>query len=132
MEYIIENKSWWDTVDFIAKKLVGRYFIEYPEYRDEFIEKWLKSDNIWLQRTTILFQLAYKEETDVKLLFDIIKKLKDIDEFFIQKAIGWSLREYSRTDPDKVEKFIKENDLSNLSSKEGMRIIKKKRKEENK
>lgn len=126
MAYMIENKSWWDTVDFIAKKLVGEYFKEYPQFRDEFINKWLTSNNIWLQRTALLFQLAYKEDTDETLLFSNIKRLKDIDEFFIQKAIGWSLREYSKIEPAVVKKFIKNHDLSSLSTREGMKVIKKK------
>ena len=125
MVYMIENKSWWDTVDFISKKLVGKYFKTYPQFRDEFNAKWLKSNNIWLQRTALLFQLGYKEETDSKLLFNNIKKLKDIDEFFIQKAIGWSLREYSRTAPKKVERFIENDELSSLSTREGLKVIKK-------
>jgi len=132
MVYMIENKSWWDTVDFIAKKLVGEYFKEYPQFRDEFINKWLTSNNIWLQRTSLLFQLAYKEDTDETLLFSNIKRLKEIDEFFIQKAIGWSLREYSRTAPKKVEEFINNNKLSNLSSREGMKVIKKNKEKDNK
>ncbi len=132
MAYMIENKSWWDTVDFIAKKLVGEYFKEYPQFRDEFINKWLTSNNIWLQRTVLLFQLAYKEDTDQNLLFSNIKRLKDIDEFFIQKAIGWALREYSRTAPKRVEEFINNKELSNLSKREGMKVIKKNRKKDNK
>ena len=125
MVYMVENKSWWDTVDFISKKLVGQYFKTYPQFRDEFNSKWLKSNNIWLKRTALLFQLGYKDETDSELLFINIKKLKDIDEFFIQKAIGWSLREYSRTAPKKVENFIKNNELSSLSTREGLKVIKK-------
>ena len=132
MAYMIENKSWWDTVDFIAKKLVGEYFKTYPQFRDEFIKKWLASDNMWLQRTTLLFQLAYKKETDQKLLFSNIKRLKGIDEFFIQKAIGWSLREYSRTAPNIVKDFIEKNELSNLSRREGLKLINKKKEKKNK
>lgn len=122
-EYMITHKSWWDTIDIISKKLVGEYFQKFPEERDQYIEKWLNSDNIWLQRTTLLFQLGYKEETDEELLFDIIDELKDIDEFFIQKAIGWALREYSRIDPDRVKQFIENTELSALSKREGSKVI---------
>ncbi|MGM0379595.1 MAG: DNA alkylation repair protein [Bacillota bacterium] len=125
LEYMIKNKSWWDTIDRISKKLVGKYFEKFPKNKNDIIEKWINSGNIWLQRTTILFQLAYKEDTDVDLLFNIIKRLKDIDEFFIQKAIGWALREYSKTDPKAVKKFIENNTLSNLSKREGSKFINK-------
>ena len=123
-EYIIVNKSWWDTVDRIAKNLVGGYLQMYPQHRDAYIEKWLNSGNIWLQRTCLLFQLAYKKDTDVKLLFDVIRELKDKNEFFIQKAIGWSLREYSKVDPVVVESFIKRENLSSLATREEMKVIK--------
>ncbi len=128
MVYMIENQSWWDTVDFISKKLVGKYFKTYPQFRAEFNNKWIQSNNIWLQRTALLFQLTYKEDTDSELLFKNINKLKDIEEFFIQKAIGWSLREYAKIAPKKVESFIKNNELSSLSTREGLKIIKKNRK----
>ena len=126
-EYMITHKSWWDTIDNMAKKLVGEYFKKFPEERDKYIEKWLDSDNLWLKRTAILFQLGYKEETDVELLFEVINELKEIDEFFIQKAIGWALREYSKQDAQIVEEYIAENDLSNLATREGLKWLKKNR-----
>ena len=109
----------------IAKKLVGEYFLLFPDKRDFFIQKWLQSQNIWLQRSTLLFQLGYKKSTDSHLLFDLIIRLKEIDAFFIQKAIGWSLREYSKSNPDQVMQFIKKHDLSALSRKEGMKYLRK-------
>lgn len=124
-ENMITVKSWWDTVDFIAKKLVGEFFKIFPELRDEYISKWMDSHDIWLQRTCLLFQLGYKENTDLKLLFNLIERLQGKDEFFIQKAIGWSLREYSKIEPQKVEEFIQEKDLSVLSEREGLKWIKK-------
>lgn len=126
-EYMITNKSWWDTVDFIAKKLVGEFFNMFSELRDKYILKWMNSDNIWLQRTCLLFQLGYKENTDLKLLFDLIERLREKDEFFIQKAIGWSLREYSKIEPQKIKEFIQVKDLSALSEREGLKWIKKKK-----
>jgi len=130
MEYMVFNNSWWDTVDITAKKIIGSYLKIYPEYKIEYVDKWIKSDNIWLQRTAILFQLGYKEETDQKLLFKIIERLKDIDEFFIQKAIGWALRAYSYKKPEVVKAYIKNNELSNLSTREGLKAIKRNEKKD--
>ncbi len=122
-EFMIINKSWWDTVDFIAANLAGpilcRNRCEIPRITRE----WMDSGNMWLQRTALLFQLKYKDDTDSLLLFSLISELKGRKEFFIRKAIGWALREYSKTDPDKVRKFINSTELSPLSVKEGMRII---------
>ncbi len=124
-EYMLSNKSWWDTVDHIAKKLVGEYFKLFPEERDKKISEWVVSGNLWLQRTALLFQLGYKEETDAQLLFDLIEKLRDIDEFFIQKAIGWALREYSKLEPLAVVKFANTHQLSSLAEREALKVVKK-------
>lgn len=125
MEYMIKNNSWWDTVDTTAKKIIGSYLKKYPEYKIEYTNKWIESNNIWLQRTALLFQLGYKEDTDQELLFNIIERLKDIDEFFIQKAIGWALRDYSYTEPKVIKNYIKNNELSNLSTREGLKALKR-------
>jgi len=122
-EYMIQNKSWWDTVDFIAAKLVGEYFIIFPEEIATRTTKWMDSRNIWLQRTCLLFQLKYKTATNIGLLEKFIASLVNSKEFFIRKAIGWVLREYSKTDPEYVIQFVKEHDLSGLSSKEALKWL---------
>jgi len=124
-EFMIVTKSWWDTIDIIAKKLIGPYMIRFPEERELLLEKWLSSQNIWLQRTCLLFQLGYKENTDAGRLFQIIERLKTIDEFFIQKAIGWALREYSKVNPAVVCDYISSTELSKLAFTEGMKVIKR-------
>ena len=122
-EFMITSKSWWDTVDFIASHLVGQYFKIYPEKIPGFMDKWLASENIWLQRTCLIFQLKYKKQTDHDLLETLIQSLNGTDEFFINKAIGWALREYSKINPEWVGHFIYENELSKLSEREGLRLI---------
>ncbi|MBU1096725.1 MAG: DNA alkylation repair protein [Bacteroidetes bacterium] len=122
-EFMITNKSWWDTVDFIASNLVGGHFKKHSKLIIPKSQLWLESNNIWLQRTSLLFQLKYKSKTDTGILFNNIKHLSKSEEFFIRKAIGWSLREYSKTDPAAVLKFVTANELSNLSKKEALRLI---------
>jgi len=102
LEYMVVQKSWWDTVDMVAVKLMGAYFKLYVEKRKIYTEKWLSSNNIWLQRCALLFQLKYKNDLDTDLLSNIINSLLGSKEFFINKAIGWILREYSRTNPEWV------------------------------
>ncbi|MDP3461388.1 MAG: DNA alkylation repair protein [Bacteroidales bacterium] len=122
-EFMITHKSWWDTVDYLAPNLAGDWFTRYPEQRDEIIAKWMKSENIWLQRACLLFQLKYKDRTDAPLLFSLITKLKTHKEFFIRKAIGWSLREYAKVNPDAVRSFVENTTLSGLSQREAMKHI---------
>jgi len=100
LEFMVKHKSWWDTVDYIATHLMGNYFKKFPDERKPCIDKWLKSNNIWLQRSALLFQLKYKDTLDTELLTSVINALLGSDEFFINKAIGWILREYSKTNPD--------------------------------
>ncbi len=124
MEYLITTKSWWDTVDSIAGGTVGVHFKRYPTVRKKYLVRWRKSENFWLRRTTILFQLNYKEETDFDLLCDIIRENLGSKEFFINKAIGWALRQYARTDPKAVKKFVKETkELNPLSQREAMKHL---------
>jgi 3-methyladenine DNA glycosylase AlkD len=130
-EFMIINKSWWDTIDFIAPKFLNQYFKSFPKKRDFYVEKWLESENIWLQRSAILFQLKDKEKVDTHLLTSIITFLISSKtaskEFFINKAIGWILREYSKTNPNWVIDFVEKNktELSNLSKREALKCLEK-------
>lgn len=122
IEQTAVEKSWWDTVDHIASNHAGHYFAKFPEQR-YIADEWIRSDNFWLQRMAILFQLKYKQDTDINRLFTYIKMTADSNEFFIQKAIGWSLRQYSKYDPEAVLHFVESNPLSNLSKREALKVI---------
>jgi len=124
IEYLITTKSWWDTVDSIAGGTVGEHFKRYPAVKKKYLACWRKSENLWLRRTTILFQLNYKQETDFELLCNLIRENLGSKEFFINKAIGWALRQHARTDPKAVKKFAKETkELHPLSRREAMKHL---------
>jgi 3-methyladenine DNA glycosylase AlkD len=123
MEKLITTKSWWDTVDALAPKPIGYIAAQHPEVINEKIYHWAENENMWLRRSAILFQLKYKEKTNEELLFQYIKNNAHDKEFFIQKAIGWALREYSKTNPQSVKRFIATTPLSNLSIREGSKYI---------
>ena len=125
LESLITTKSWWDTVDMLATHPVSTLFKAHPPLQASIVPRWRTSKNIWLIRSSLLFQLKYKHETDEALLFSLIREHRHSDEFFIQKAIGWALREYSRTAPDRVRDVIASYDLKPLSRREGLKLIKK-------
>jgi len=125
-EEMITTKSWWDTVDFIAANLVGDYLSRNKNMIKPSVEVWMQSENIWLQRTAILFQLKYKNKTDVHLLFGLCNQLGSSKEFFIRKAIGWALREYSKTDANAVEQFVAATDLHSFSKREALKWLNRK------
>ena len=110
-------------MDYIASNLVGSYFNIYPGKIRETTDRWMASQNMWLQRTCLLFQLKYKNKTDESLLSGFIDQLTGSKEFFIRKAIGWSLREYSKTNPDFVLSFVRARELSGLSEREALKWI---------
>lgn len=123
-EDLILQKSWWDTVDGIAAWNVGDHFLKFSEQLSPYTKKWMDSANIWLQRTCLIFQLRYKEKTDFELLKSFIIPLSSSKEFFIRKAIGWSLRQYSKVNPLIVKEFVKDQPLSNLSYREATKLLK--------
>jgi len=102
---------------------VGIHFRRFLDVREKYLAKWRASNNFWLRRTTILFQLNYKGETNFGLLCEIIRENLDSKEFFINKAIGWSLRQYARIDPKAVKKFVKSTPLHPLSRREAMKHL---------
>ncbi len=123
IETLLTTKSWWDTVDSLAGNAVGSHFLRYPVVRENKLAQWRNSNDFWLRRTCILFQLKYKTNTDFELLKDIIQENLSSKEFFINKAIGWALRQYSKTNPEAVRTFVTETPLTALSAKEALKWL---------
>lgn len=124
-EYLLVTKSWWDTVDTLSGGPLGVHFRRHPKVRKKYLAKWRKSENFWLRRACILFQLDYKQDTDFDLLCEIIRENLGSKEFFINKAIGWALRQYTRVDPQAVRDFVAATPLSPLSAREAVKWLEK-------
>ncbi len=120
----ILSEPWWDSIDTIAAHCLGPLCIEFPELVQA-MDQWIESDTMWLRRSAILFQLRYKKATNAERLFFYCTKTMHEKEFFIRKAIGWALREYSKTDPNAVVVFVTQHAqlLSNLSKREALKRI---------
>jgi 3-methyladenine DNA glycosylase AlkD len=122
LEMLILSKSWWDSVDALAP-LVGVICKGYPEVKQEVMYNWIIDSNIWLKRVTIIFQLKYKNDVDTEFLSKAIRSNHLSNEFFVNKAIGWALRQYSKYNPDWVRTFISQHSLSPLSIREGSKYL---------
>ena len=122
LEELILTKSWWDSVDWLAK-LVALHFDRFPHQIKPITEGWISSDDMWLQRIAITFQRYFKNKTDADMLFDYVLRLSHSTEFFIQKGSGWALREYSKVNPQAVLNFVENNKLPNLTQREAIRLI---------
>ena len=123
LKYLIVTKSWWDTVDLLAK-VIGSLVIRIEGY-DQIMLEWSKDSNILLKRVAILYQLSLKEKVDKQILERILVGNLGDSEFFINKAIGWALRDYSKYNPEWVREFIKKNkdNMASLSIREASKYI---------
>ena len=123
LEKLILSKSWWDTIDHLAPHNLGGIILKDRSSYSVKIQSWIDSENRWLNRTAILYQLKYKDKTDEQELYRIIRSFSTSKEFFIQKAMGWSLREYSYREPQSVRTFIECETLPALTKREGMKRL---------
>lgn len=124
VERLIVTKSWWDTVDALAAHVVGRLVLADPSLA-AVMDRWIDADDLWLARTAILHQLAWRERTDADRLFAYCERRAGDSQFFIRKAIGWALRQHARTDPDGVRAWVAAHQtaLSPLSIREATRHL---------
>lgn len=124
LEALITTKSWWDTVDLLAARGVGRLAQKHPSVKRA-MDTWIESDNVWLARTALLFQLTYRSDTNVAKLFGYCEQRVADENFFIRKAMGWALREYSKTDAPAVRAFVHahRDSLSPLTRREALKWL---------
>ena len=121
---LVTMKSWWDTVDGLASHVIGQVVRRFPQ-RGEQMVLWIRDSNLWVARVAILHQLQFKQATNEERLFRYCTIQAGHPDFFIRKAIGWALREYSKTAPDAVRAFVTEQAevLSPLSQREALRHL---------
>ena len=122
-EEMIVTGAWWDYVDDIASHRIGPILKDYPAPMRRKMLSWSKSNNLWKRRTAILCQLGFKAETDLELLYACIEPSLGSQEFFLQKAIGWALRQYAWTDSAEIKRYVRLNRtrLSALSYREALK-----------
>jgi 3-methyladenine DNA glycosylase AlkD len=121
---LIVTKSWWDTVDTLAAHVVGPLVSRHAGLVST-MDEWVVDENLWLARTALLHQVAYREATDAQRLCGYCLAQSEHRDFFIRKAIGWALRSYAYTDPEAVRAFVAaySSRLSPLSVREAMKHL---------
>ncbi|MEM7096002.1 MAG: DNA alkylation repair protein [Actinomycetota bacterium] len=120
---LVETKSWWDTVDALAAWTVGPMVANHD--LGSVMDEWIDDPNMWVARTAILHQLGFKEDTDAERLDRYVGRRADDTEFFIRKALGWALRNFSRIDSDAVRAIVERHDdrLSGLTRREATKYL---------
>ncbi|MFD8687582.1 DNA alkylation repair protein [Streptomyces sp. NPDC059651] len=124
LRHLVTTVSWWDTVDVLAAHVAGPLVAADPGLRGT-MDEWIEDDDLWIVRTALLHQLRFKEATDTRRLLAYCLRRAEHPDFFIRKAIGWCLREYSKTDPQAVREFVGANRdrLSPLSVREATKHL---------
>ena len=125
LEEMVVTGAWWDFVDTLATNHFGTLLANHPKTMKPLLKRWATDDDMWRRRTAILAQLKFKTATDEVLLFYAIQASTTSPEFFLRKAIGWALREYSKSEPQVVIDYIAANAgrLSGLSKREGLKVL---------
>ncbi|MBS1590806.1 MAG: DNA alkylation repair protein [Bacteroidetes bacterium] len=123
IDFCMSTKSWWDTIDPIDAGILADYFKNFPQHIKPYSLKWNDSDNIWLQRSSIIFQKHFKKDTDCVMLTQYIEKHLSSEVYHVQKAIGWALREYSKINAEWVQQFIDTHELKIVSLREAKRRL---------
>jgi 3-methyladenine DNA glycosylase AlkD len=118
-EFVVDG-AWWDYVDSLAH-VAGAVLRRDPSIAGE-MRAWSRSPDRWKRRVSIICQLGFRERTDLALLYDCIEPNLGDRDFFVRKAIGWALREYSKTDAGEVLRYVREHadQLSPLSRREAL------------
>jgi 3-methyladenine DNA glycosylase AlkD len=123
-EEMIVTGAWWDYVDDVATHRLPVLLRRHRAPMRREMLAWSRSDDMWKRRSSILCQLPLKAETDLELLQACMAPSLGAREFFLRKAIGWALRQYARTDPAWVERYVRDNadQLSSLSKREALKV----------
>jgi 3-methyladenine DNA glycosylase AlkD len=124
-EEMIVTGAWWDYVDGIASGRLGALLRAYPASMKARMRAWSRDRDLWKRRSSILCQLGFKGETDLRLLYDCIEPNLEDKAFFIRKAIGWALRQQAWTDPEEVARAVERFGprLSPLSRREALKNL---------
>jgi 3-methyladenine DNA glycosylase AlkD len=122
-EEMIVTGAWWDYVDDIAINRVGALLRAYPDTMRPLMLEWSRDDDLWRRRTSILCQNSFKERTDAGLLYACIEGSLSDTDFFARKAIGWALREFAKTRPAEVIKYVDHTGLTGVSRREALKNL---------
>ena len=125
VDELVVDGGWWDYVDRIAPAGLGHLLAAEPEPAGALLRAWARDNDIWRRRAAILSQIKRKEDTDPALLYDCLEPCLDHPAFFVQKAMGWALRAWARTDPGAVRRYVVGNEarLSKLARREALENI---------
>lgn len=123
LKWLLIHHSWWDSVDTIASNYLGKWAKQFPQIARNTFEEWRFETSFWLHRSCLIYQLKYRNDVDEAYLESLIVQFLPNKEFFIQKAIGWSLRQYSKFQPDFVKQILEKHPIQGLARREASKYL---------
>lgn len=122
-EELVVTGAWWDYVDPIATSRLRSMLQAHRAKLTPVLRSWSTDEHLWKRRTSIICQVGAKADTDLDLLYACIEPNLADRDLFIRKAIGWALREYAKTDPAEVTRYVAAHHdrLSGLSKREALK-----------
>ncbi|GGS45962.1 DNA alkylation repair protein [Planobispora rosea] len=122
-EEMIVSGAWWDFVDEVATRRVGPLLRKFPDTMRPLMLEWAHNGDLWKRRASIICQIKFRDATDTGLLYACIEPNLSDTDFFTRKAIGWALREYAKTNPDEVVRYVAHKGISGLSRREALKNL---------
>ncbi|KAB8187523.1 DNA alkylation repair protein [Nonomuraea phyllanthi] len=122
-EEMIVSGAWWDLVDELATHRIGGLLTAFPDTMRPLMLEWAHDGDLWKRRTAILCQNRFKQRTDTALLYACIEPSLSDNDFFARKAIGWALREYAKTSPTEVIRYVNAKGITGLSRREALKNL---------
>lgn len=127
LKKITEECEGWAMLDYLATRHLGTLAMNYPDEVYPKVRKWTKSKHLWTRRASILIHImpARKKQLRAEFAIPTFEELLHEKEFFIRKAIGWTLREIGKHYPDLIFEFLREHkeEASGLTLREGGRNL---------
>ena len=127
LKHIISQCEGWAMLDWIATRMLGTLAMNYPEVIYPKVRAWTISKHLWTRRAAILIHVlpARKKMLHAEYALPAFAELLHEKEFFIRKAIGWTLREISKHYPEVTFEFLREHQqiTSGLTFREGARRL---------
>ena len=102
----------WEHSDDLSK-IYAQICEENPDWVLPWLEKWNRSNNPWERRQSVVGLLEYSQKRQkvqsFKTLISFVTPLLDDSEYYVQKGVGWTLREIFNIYPEPTLKYLQKH-----------------------
>lgn len=117
----------WAELDALALRILSPMAVDFETAVYKPVRQWVSDDYMWTRRAAILLHIvpARRQRLIGEFAWPSLEERLHEEEFFIRKAIGWTLREISKHYPREVFGFLTRvgERASPLTRREGARNL---------